>query len=71
MLPLGFLLSCGKSAKYRFIEFFVFDYDSLPNLLPVGGYCSFSCSIKLLDCVSSCKATVLSDTIIFLSQLRD
>ena len=21
---------CGKSAKYRYIEFFAFDYDSLP-----------------------------------------
>ena len=30
VLPLGFQLSCGKSVKYRFIEFFVFDYDSLP-----------------------------------------
>ena len=26
-------MSCGKSVKYRFIEFFVFDYDSLPYLL--------------------------------------
>ena len=32
------------SVKYRFIEFFVFDYDSLPNLLSVGDYFSFSCS---------------------------
>ena len=23
-------LSCGKSVKYRYVEFFVFDYDSLP-----------------------------------------
>ena len=30
--------------KYKSIEFFVFDYDSLPNLLSVGGYFSFSCS---------------------------
>ena len=29
-LPLGFKLSCGKSVKYRYIEFFAFDYDSLP-----------------------------------------
>ena len=28
--PLRFQLSCGKSVKYRFIEFFVFDHDSLP-----------------------------------------
>ena len=27
------LLSCGKSAKYRFKEFSLFDYDSLPYLL--------------------------------------
>ena len=33
MLPFRFQLSCGKSVKYRFIEFFVFDYDSLPYLL--------------------------------------
>ena len=26
----------GKVFNYRFIEFFVFDYDSLPNLLSVG-----------------------------------
>ena len=31
---------------YRFIEFFVTDYGSLPNLLSVVGYFSFSCSIK-------------------------
>ena len=24
------LLSCGKSVKYRYIEFFAFDNDSLP-----------------------------------------
>ena len=30
VLPLGFKLSCGKSVKYRYIEFFAFDYDSLP-----------------------------------------
>ena len=29
VLPLGFKLSCGKSVKYRYIEFFAFDYDSL------------------------------------------
>ena len=33
---------------YRFIEFFVFDYDSLPYFLSLfsegeGGYFSFSC----------------------------
>ena len=33
VLPLGFQLSCGKSVKYRFIEFFVSDYSSLPYLL--------------------------------------
>ena len=33
MLPLGFELSCGKSVNYRFIVFFVFNYDSLPYLL--------------------------------------
>ena len=33
VLPLGFSLSSGKSVKYRFIEFFVFDHDSLPYLL--------------------------------------
>ena len=37
-------LTCGKSVKYRYIEFFVFDYDSFPNSLSVGGYFSFSCS---------------------------
>ena len=26
-------LSCRQSVKYRFIEIFVFDYDSLPYLL--------------------------------------
>ena len=30
MLLLEFKLSCGKSVKYRYIEFFAFDYDSLP-----------------------------------------
>ena len=30
MLPLGFCLSCGKNVKYRYIEFFAFDYDALP-----------------------------------------
>ena len=33
VLPLRFQLCCGGSVKYRFIEFFVFDYDSLPYLL--------------------------------------
>ena len=33
MLPLGFYLFCGKSVKHRFIEFFVFDDDSLHYLL--------------------------------------
>ena len=32
MSPLRFQLSCGKSVKYRFIEFLVFDYGSLPYL---------------------------------------
>ena len=27
------LLSCGESVNYRFIEFFVVDYGSLPYLL--------------------------------------
>ena len=30
MLLHGFQLSCEKSVKYRLIEFFVFDYESLP-----------------------------------------
>ena len=33
ILPLGFQLSCGKSVRYRFVEFFAFDSDSLPYLL--------------------------------------
>ena len=33
MLLLRFQLSCGKCVKHRFIEFFVFDYGSLPYLL--------------------------------------
>ena len=33
ILPLRFQLSCGKCVKYRFIEFFVFDFGSLPYLL--------------------------------------
>ena len=33
-----------RSLAPGFIEFFVFDYDSFPNLLSVGGYFSFSCS---------------------------
>ena len=48
VLPLRFQLSCGKSVKYRFIEFFFFDYGSLPYLLSLlflsGSYFSFSCS---------------------------
>ena len=36
MLPLDSHYLCGKSVKCRFIEFFVFDYDSLPNILSVG-----------------------------------
>ena len=42
--PLGFSYLVGKSVKYRFIEVFVFDYDSLLYLLCflVGGYFSFS-----------------------------
>ena len=39
MISLRFQLSCGKCVKYRFIEFFVFDYVFL-----VGSYFSFSCS---------------------------
>ena len=42
VLPLGFQLSCEKSVEYKYIEFFVFDYGSLPYLLPmfflVGSY---------------------------------
>ena len=30
---LGFKLFCGKSVKYRYIEFLAFDDDSLPYLL--------------------------------------
>ena len=33
VVPLGFQLSCRKNVKYRFIEFFGFDYGSLPYLL--------------------------------------
>ena len=33
MIPLRFQLSCGKSVKYRYIEFFVFDCGSLLYLL--------------------------------------
>ena len=36
MLPLGFWLSCGKGVKYRYIEFFVFDYGSLPISFQLG-----------------------------------
>ena len=39
-----FQLSCGKSVKYRFTEFFIFDYDSLPYVLLIGGFFSFSYS---------------------------
>ena len=41
MLPLGFQLSCAESVKCRFVEFFVFDYDSLPVYIlcfVVGGF---------------------------------
>ena len=33
MLPLRLQLPCEKGVKYRFIDFFVFDYSSLPYLL--------------------------------------
>ena len=48
MLLLGFKLSCGKSVKYRYIEFFAFDYDSLPISFQSGIAVSFSSSIKSL-----------------------
>ena len=41
---LGFKLSCGKSVKYRYIEFFAFDYDSLPISFQSGIAVSFSSS---------------------------
>ena len=44
VLPLGFKLSCGKSVKYRYIEFFAFDYDSLPISFQSGIAVSFSSS---------------------------
>ena len=39
VLPLAFKLSCGKSVKYRYIEFFAFDYDSLPISFQSGDCC--------------------------------
>ena len=36
MLLLGFKLSCGKIVKYRYIAFFVSDYDSLPISFQTG-----------------------------------
>ena len=48
MLLLGFKLSCGKSVKYRYIEFFAFDYDSLPISFQSGIAVSFSSSIKYI-----------------------
>ena len=44
VLLLGFKLSCGKSVKYRYIEFFAFDYDSLPISFQSGIAVSFSSS---------------------------
>ena len=56
MLPLNFQLSSGKSIKYRFIEFFVFDYGSFPYLLPLFFWSgvAFDKDIEKLD-IYFCK----------------
>ena len=36
--PLGSSYLVGKSVKYRYIEFFTFDYDSLPISFQSGIY---------------------------------
>ena len=49
MLPFGLQLSCGKSVKYRFIDFFVFNYDSLPYLLSLFFWWGVTFPLVALD----------------------
>ena len=59
MLPLRFQLSCGKSVKYRFIEFFVFDYGSHPYLLSVVFWSGVTFPLVALDKITECFVTSL------------
>ena len=52
MLPLGFWLTCGKRVKYRCIEFFVFDSDSLPCLLSLFFWSGVTFPLVALDKIS-------------------
>ena len=47
--PFRFQLSCEKSVKDRFIEFFVFDYGSLPPLLSLFFSSGVTFSLVALD----------------------
>ena len=49
MLPLRFQLSCGKSVKYRLIEFFVFDYGSLPYIVSLFFWSGVTFPLVALD----------------------
>ena len=49
VLPPRCQLFCGKSVKYKFIEFFVFDCDSLPYLLSLYFLVASYFSLVALD----------------------
>ena len=42
-------LYCGKSVKYRFIKFFLFDYGSLPYLLSLLFFSGVTFPLVALD----------------------
>ena len=48
LLRRGFQISCGKNVKYRFIEFFVFDYDSRLYLLSLFFWSGITFSVVAL-----------------------
>ena len=49
VLLLMFQLSCGKSVKCRFIEFFAFDYGSFPYLLSLFFWWGVTFPLVALD----------------------
>ena len=62
VLPLRFQLSCGMSVKYRFIEFFVFNYGSLPYLLSLlfrSGVSLDKISLAIMISLSNFKLSLL------------
>ena len=61
MLSFGFQLSCGKCVKYGFVEFFLFDYSSLPYLFSLFFWSGVTSSLIAVDKMMSLALVLAFD----------